>query len=91
MKFLTMVTTSNPDKAGPPPPELFQAIAELGMSSGSVLKDTGGAVFGAFVTDTWRRRSNAYYGNGTTFLFTLAPNYAIYPWTQTNDYFIMTT
>ena len=42
MKFLTMVTTSNPDKAGPPPPELFQAIAELGMSSGSVLKDIGG-------------------------------------------------
>jgi hypothetical protein len=43
MKFLTMVTTSNPDKAGPPPPELFQAIMELGMATGAdKLKDTGG-------------------------------------------------
>jgi hypothetical protein len=43
MKFITMVTTSNPDKAGPPPPELFQAIMELGMATGAdKLKDTGG-------------------------------------------------
>ncbi len=41
MKFLTMVTTTNPDKAGAPPPALFQAIAELGISSPG-LKDTGG-------------------------------------------------
>ena len=42
MKFITMVTTSNPDKAGPPPPRLMQAIIELGMSTGAALKDTGG-------------------------------------------------
>lgn len=42
MKFFTMVTTSNPDKAGPPPPELMQAIMELGQSTGAALKDTGG-------------------------------------------------
>ena len=42
MKFLTMVVTSNPEKAGPPPPALFQAIAELGMSTGTALVDTGG-------------------------------------------------
>jgi len=42
MKFLTMVTTSNPDKAGPPPPDLMQAIMQLGMSTGAALKDTGG-------------------------------------------------
>ena len=41
MKFLTMVTTTNPDKAGPPPPALFQAINELGAVSAG-LKDTGG-------------------------------------------------
>ena len=34
MKFMTMVTTANPDKAGPPPPELYQAIAELGVRAG---------------------------------------------------------
>jgi hypothetical protein len=42
MKFLTMVTTSNPEKAGAPPPELFDAIMKLGMSTGAALKDTGG-------------------------------------------------
>jgi hypothetical protein len=41
MKFLTMVTTTNPDKAGAPPPALFKAIAELGMSSPG-LRDNGG-------------------------------------------------
>jgi hypothetical protein len=42
MKFMTMVTTSNPDKAGPPPPSLMQAIMELGVKAGPKLKDTGG-------------------------------------------------
>jgi hypothetical protein len=42
MKFLTMVTTSNPEAAGPPPAELMQAIMELGMKAGPKLKDTGG-------------------------------------------------
>ena len=42
MKFITMVTTTNPGKAGPMPPELLQAIMQLGMSTGSSLKDTGG-------------------------------------------------
>ncbi len=42
MKFMTMVTTTNGDKAGPPPPALMQAIVELGMKAGPRLKDTGG-------------------------------------------------
>ena len=42
MKFLTMVTTSNGDKAGAPPPELMQAIAELGMKAGKALLENGG-------------------------------------------------
>jgi hypothetical protein len=42
MKFMTMVTAANPDKAGPPPPELYQAIAELGVRAGEALKDNGG-------------------------------------------------
>ena len=42
MKFMTMVTTSNPEKAGPPPPALFQAIMELGIKAGPKLKDNGG-------------------------------------------------
>lgn len=42
MKFMTMVTTTNGDKAGPPPASLMQAIAELGMQAGARLKDSGG-------------------------------------------------
>ncbi len=42
MKFLTMVVTTNPDKAGAPPPELFAAINELGASTGASMRDTGG-------------------------------------------------
>jgi hypothetical protein len=42
MKFMTMVTTSNPEAAGPPPASLMQAIGELGMKAGPRLKDTGG-------------------------------------------------
>lgn len=41
MKFITMVTTTNPEKAGLPPPELMQAIMQLGQSTGSALQDTG--------------------------------------------------
>ena len=42
MKFMTMVTTSNADEAGPPPPALFQSIGELGMKAGPKLTDNGG-------------------------------------------------
>lgn len=42
MKFIAMVTTTNPDKAGAPPPELFAAIDALGRKTGAPLKDTGG-------------------------------------------------
>ncbi len=42
MKFISMVTTANPTEAGPPPPELMQAIMELGQSTGAALTDTGG-------------------------------------------------
>ena len=42
MKFLTMVTTTNPETAGAPPPALMQAIMDLGMSTGAALRDTGG-------------------------------------------------
>jgi hypothetical protein len=44
MKFLTMVTTANPDKAGPPPPALFEAIGKLGMEAAQkgVMVENGG-------------------------------------------------
>jgi hypothetical protein len=42
MKFMTMVTTTNPGDIGAPPAELMQAIGELGQKAGAKLKDTGG-------------------------------------------------
>ncbi len=42
MKFLTMVTTNNPEKAGPPPPALFQAIDALSREAGKALENSGG-------------------------------------------------
>ena len=42
MRFITMVTTTNPEKVGAPPAELMQAIVQLGMSAGAALVDTGG-------------------------------------------------
>lgn len=44
MKFMTMVTTTNPDKVGEPPAELMQAIGELGMEAAQkgVLVENGG-------------------------------------------------
>ena len=50
MKFLTMVTTANPEKAGPPPPALYQAIADLGIKAGKALKDNGGMATVGVVT-----------------------------------------
>lgn len=51
MKFLTMVTTTNPDKAGAPPPSLFQAIGELGMEAAQkgVMVENGGMAYAGTV------------------------------------------
>ena len=42
MKFMTMVTTTNGDKAGPPPPELMNAIMQLGIDAGKAMVENGG-------------------------------------------------
>jgi hypothetical protein len=52
MKFMTMVTTTNPDKAGEPPPALYQAIGELGMEAAKagVLVENGGMALAGTVS-----------------------------------------
>ena len=44
MKFISFVTTTNPQASGTPPPELMGAIAQMGMEAmqAGVLKETGG-------------------------------------------------
>ncbi|HHY51451.1 MAG TPA: hypothetical protein GYA10_17090 [Alphaproteobacteria bacterium] len=42
MKFISTVVTTNPDQAGTPPPELYEAIGKLAAETGKeVLLDTG--------------------------------------------------
>jgi len=44
MRFMTMSTTLNPDKAGAPPPELFSEIMKMGAEAFRIgaLTETGG-------------------------------------------------
>ena len=42
--------------------------------------DGQGSIFGAFSGDAWRVDKH-YYGNGESFLFTVHPQFQVYPWT----------
>jgi hypothetical protein len=51
-----------------------------------VVKDTQGYIFGYFSTEPWRVHSS-YYGTGESFLWSLSPEFHVYKWTTSNDYF----
>ena len=53
-----------------------------------VISDSGGAIFGAFCTETWKVHTR-YEGTGESFVFTLAPNGMKYAWSGENDYFML--
>ena len=44
MRYISFITTTNPERAGNPPPALFQAMMELGMEAAKagVLIESGG-------------------------------------------------
>ena len=50
--------------------------------------DGQGSIFGAFSGDAWRVDKH-YYGNGESFLFTVHPQFKVYPWTRANDHFVL--
>lgn len=50
MKFLTMVTTLNPDEIGAPPPALMAAISQLGIEAGARMVEQGGMSHTATLT-----------------------------------------
>lgn len=55
-----------------------------------LVRTTEGEVFGAFLTSDWSERKSGnigYFGTGETFLFTLCPEQAMYPWVGTNERF----
>ena len=53
-----------------------------------VIRDSGGAVFGAFISTELKKNPHKYYGTGECFLFTTEPTVQHYPWSGRNRYFI---
>eukprot|EP00735_Rhodelphis_limneticus_P003671 TRINITY_DN15171_c0_g1::TRINITY_DN15171_c0_g1_i1::g.30627::m.30627 TRINITY_DN15171_c0_g1::TRINITY_DN15171_c0_g1_i1::g.30627 ORF type:complete len:530 (-),score=86.80,sp/Q4V8B0/OXR1_RAT/39.52/6e-33,TLD/PF07534.11/9.6e-38,Mod_r/PF07200.8/0.0057,DUF4201/PF13870.1/0.029,Reo_sigmaC/PF04582.7/0.031,GLE1/PF07817.8/0.26,PCI_Csn8/PF10075.4/6.7e+02,PCI_Csn8/PF10075.4/0.49,FlaC_arch/PF05377.6/9.8e+02,FlaC_arch/PF05377.6/1.1,DUF972/PF06156.8/1.4e+03,DUF972/PF06156.8/0.51,Filament/PF00038.16/5.6 TRINITY_DN15 len=51
-----------------------------------VIRDSHGAVFGAFATERWHIDTR-YYGTGECFLFTFAPEFTVHRWSHENSYF----
>eukprot|EP01102_Stenamoeba_stenopodia_P004299 TRINITY_DN14621_c0_g1_i1.p1 TRINITY_DN14621_c0_g1~~TRINITY_DN14621_c0_g1_i1.p1 ORF type:complete len:570 (-),score=105.02 TRINITY_DN14621_c0_g1_i1:133-1842(-) len=49
-----------------------------------MVRDDGGAVFGAFTTMTWKHQAGAY-GTGESFLFSFKPTLHVYKWSSLNS------
>ena len=58
------------------------AKPELVMNEPSIIiiKDDGGHIFGGFVTKSWRKSSDRFYGSEESFLFSMAPKRELYPY-----------
>ena len=71
---------------------LYRALSKYEGPVLLIIKDTENVVFGAFCSCSLRP-SESFYGTGETYLFTFKPNpcaaqFARYPWTGDNLYFI---
>eukprot|EP00026_Physarum_polycephalum_P001935 Phypoly_transcript_01938.p1 GENE.Phypoly_transcript_01938~~Phypoly_transcript_01938.p1 ORF type:complete len:827 (+),score=146.83 Phypoly_transcript_01938:38-2518(+) len=55
-----------------------------------IIQDTKRNVFGGFASESLHV-SRTYYGTGESFLFKLAPALSVYPWPNSNSFFIYTT
>jgi len=64
----------------------FLARAERASSTLLLVLDSGGAVFGGFVSQPWRK-GHHYFGTGESFLLQVHPRFAVYRWTSANDFF----
>lgn len=47
-------------------------------------------IFGGYASE-YLRPAQRYYGSGESFLFRLAPKLDVYPWPNTNHFFIYST
>lgn len=52
-----------------------------------LVRDAGGATFGAFTAVPLREHRAGYYGSGEAFVFAVRPRVAVYPWTRANSFF----
>jgi len=53
-----------------------------------IIRDTEGYRFGGFSAVKWEIQSS-YFGTGESFLFTLSPDFSVYPWSRANSYFML--
>jgi hypothetical protein len=53
-----------------------------------IIEDSWGYVFGGFISQALESRTT-YYGNGESFVFSVAPHPEVYRWTKENNYFII--
>lgn len=66
---------------------LYREMAKIDSPILMVIQDTKGSVFGA-LTSCPIKTSDLFYGTGESFLFTFDPDFARFPWTGDNMYFI---
>eukprot|EP00301_Raphidiophrys_heterophryoidea_P000037 c1001_g1_i2.p1 GENE.c1001_g1_i2~~c1001_g1_i2.p1 ORF type:complete len:241 (+),score=46.44 c1001_g1_i2:277-999(+) len=55
-----------------------------------VLRDQDNHIFGGFASSSWENNPK-YYGTGESFVFQLQPKNKVYPWSQKNEYFMIST
>lgn len=65
----------------------FQYRAKQHSPTLLLVEDSHKQVFGAFVTGDWTLRGGSYCGTGESFVFSVSPEFVVYPWTRSNDYF----
>ena len=66
---------------------LYREMAKVESPVLMVIQDTQGSIFGS-LTSCPIKTSDLFYGTGESFLFTFDPDFARFPWTGDNMYFI---
>jgi len=55
-----------------------------------LIQDDNNHVFGGYNPESWRIDTK-FYGTGESFVFSIRPEFIIYPWTKANDLFVYST
>jgi hypothetical protein len=53
-----------------------------------IIEDSWGYIFGGYISQALENRTT-YYGNGESFVFSVAPNPEVYRWTKENNFFLI--
>jgi hypothetical protein len=79
----------SPSKHGTSLATFHRKMATYNGPSLTFIKDTQGHIFGCYASDAWRKtEKDMFYGNAECFVFTLAPDFAVYPAVAGSDYFM---